>query len=61
MQSIDLIETDAYGTSKDLLSEKREIKCNNKCKKWLTLWCFKRRHKKHNPNWPQLLINYTEY
>ena len=29
MQSIDLIETYAYGTSKDLLSEKEEIKCNN--------------------------------
>ena len=29
MQSIDLIETYAYGTSKDLVSEKEEIKCNN--------------------------------
>ena len=29
MQSIDLIKTYAYGTSKDLLSEKEEIKCNN--------------------------------
>ena len=36
MQSIDLIETYAYGTSKDLVSEKEEIKCNNiikPCKK----------------------------
>ena len=29
MQSIDSIETNAYGTSKDLVSEKEEIKCNN--------------------------------
>ena len=29
MQSIDSVERDAYGTSKDLISEKEEIKCNN--------------------------------
>ena len=29
MQSIELIETYAYGTSKYLVSEKEEIKCNN--------------------------------
>ena len=29
MQSIDLIETYAYGTIKDLVSEKEEIKRNN--------------------------------
>ena len=29
MQSIDSIETYAYGTSKDLVSEKEDIKCNN--------------------------------
>ena len=28
MHSIDLIETYAYGTSKDLVSEKENIKCN---------------------------------
>ena len=36
MQSIDLIETYAYEKSKDLLSEKEEIKCSNiikQCKK----------------------------
>ena len=40
MQSIDLIETYGYGTSKDLLSEKEEIKCSNiikRYKKLLTL------------------------
>ena len=29
MQSIDSIETYAYGTSKDLVNEKEEAKCNN--------------------------------
>ena len=29
MQSIDLIETSAHEASKDLVSEKEEIKCNN--------------------------------
>ena len=28
MQSIDSIETYAYGTSKDVVSEKEDIKCN---------------------------------
>ena len=40
MQSIDLIETYAYGTIKDLVSDKEEIKCNNiikRYKKWLSL------------------------
>ena len=40
MQSFDSIETYAYGTSKDLVSEKEEIKCNNVIKwykQWLTL------------------------
>ena len=30
MESIDSIETYAYGTKKDLVSEKEEIKCSNK-------------------------------
>ena len=29
MQSMVTIETYVYGTSKDLVSEKEEIKCNN--------------------------------
>ena len=29
MQSIDSIETYAYGKSKSLVNEKEEIKCNN--------------------------------
>ena len=34
MQSIDSIETYAYGTSKDLVGEKDEIKCNNIIKQY---------------------------
>ena len=34
MQSINLMETYAYGTSKDLVSEKEEIKCNNIIKQY---------------------------
>ena len=36
MQSIDLIETYAYATSKDLVSDKEEIKCNNIIKQYKT-------------------------
>ena len=34
MLSIDSIETYAYGTSKDLVSEKEEIRCNNIIKQY---------------------------
>ena len=34
IQSIDLIETYAYGKSKDLVSKKQEIKCNNIIKQY---------------------------
>ena len=34
MQSIDSIETYAYGTSKDLVSEKEEIQFNNIIKQY---------------------------
>ena len=40
MQSAESIETYVYGTSKDLVIEKEEIKCNNvtkQYKKWLFL------------------------
>ena len=33
MQSIDLIETYAYGINKDILRKKEEINCNNITKK----------------------------
>ena len=34
MQSVDSIETHAYGRSKNLVSKKEEIKCNNKIKQY---------------------------
>ena len=34
MQSIDSIETYAYGTSKDLVIEKEKIKCSNIIKQY---------------------------
>ena len=37
MQTIDSIETYAYGTSKDLVSKKEEIKCNNIIKRYKRL------------------------
>ena len=37
MQSIDSLETYAYGTSNDLVSDKEEIKCNNIIK-WYKKW-----------------------
>ena len=43
MQSIDSIETYAYGTSKDLVKEKEEIKCNNIIKRWLTLMLLQKK------------------
>ena len=47
-----------YETSKDLVSEKEEIKCNNKIKrykKWLTWWWFSKENiQKPNLNWSQI-------
>ena len=52
MQSIDSIETCAYETRKDLVSEKEKIKYNNIIKwykKWLTLMVLQTK-KGYNPN-----------
>ena len=46
IQWTDLIETYAYGTSKDLVCKKEEIKCNNiikQYKKWLTLMMLQKK------------------
>ena len=46
MQLIDLAETYAYGWRKSLVSEREEIKCNNKIKrykKWLTLMMLQKK------------------
>ena len=49
MQSFDSTEAYAYGTSKDLVSEKEEIKCKNIIKlykKWLTLMILQKETQK---------------
>ena len=46
MQSIDSIEKYAYETSKYLVSEEEDIKCNNiikRYKKWLTLMMLQKK------------------
>ena len=46
MQSIDLIQTYAYGTSKDLVNEKEEIKSSNiikRYKKWFALMVLQKK------------------
>ena len=64
MQSIDSIETYAYGMSKDLVSEKEVINCNNMMKRYeslLTLVMLQKKTKQ-NPNWPQFpILHNTEY
>ena len=64
---IDLIKTYAYGTIKDLLSEKEEIKCSNIIKRYkerLTLMMLQKK-KKHKRTFIQIghkfLIIHTEY
>ena len=65
MQSIDSIDTYAYGTSKDLVSEKEEIKCNNimqRYKKWLILTMLQKKIWKYIVLIDhKFLIIYTEY
>ena len=46
MQSFDLIETYADGTSKDLVSEQEDIKCNNIIMKYKKRLIFMTLHKK---------------
>ena len=57
MQSFDSIETYAYGTSKDLVCKKEEIKCSNIIKwykQWLILMVLQKKTKEHNPNSSQI-------
>ena len=53
-----MIETYPYGTSKDLISKREEIKCNNiiKTQKWLPLIILQKKLiiKEHNPNSPKI-------
>ena len=49
IQSIDSVETYAFGTSKDIVCQKEEIKCNNiirKYRKWLTMMILQKKTKK---------------
>ena len=52
MQSIDLIETYAYGMNKDLASKWKKTKFNNiiKYTKLINFDDATKEHKKHNPN-----------
>ena len=65
MQSIDLVETYAYGTRKDLVSDKEDIKCSNirkRCKKMINFdGVVKENIKKHNPNEPQIPNHHHPY
>ena len=57
MQSVDLIETDASGTSKDLVSEKEENKCNNINKtiqKTINVDDVLKEETKEHSNWSQI-------
>ena len=56
MQSVDLIEINAYGTSKNLVNEEQNIKCNNiikRQKQSLTLMILLKKIQKNNPNCPK--------
>ena len=56
MQSIDVIEIYTYGTCKNLVHEKQEIKCKNiikQCKKWI-IFMIQKNIKEQEPNWAQI-------
>ena len=63
IQSVNSVETYAYGTSKDLVLEREEIQCYNVIKRYKKMVNFddvtKENIKEHNPNWPQ--ISYHPY
>ena len=46
-------EKHAHGSSKDLVCEKKDIKCNSIIKQYKK--CIKE-HEEHNPNWQKFLI-----
>ena len=54
MQSIDSIETYAYGMNKVLIPKKEEIKCNNVIKQYKNVYITKEDIKEHDPNWPEI-------
>ena len=58
IQSLHSVETYAYGTTKDLVCKKEEIKCNNIIKKNAKMVNFhnvtKEKTKEYNRNWQQI-------
>ena len=56
MQPVYLIGTYAYGTSKNLVSEKGEIECKNIIKRYkmINFDVIRKETKEHTPNWPQI-------
>ena len=57
MRSTDLIETYAYGKSKDLICNKEKIKRNNIIKQYKMFnldYITKEDIKEHNPTWPEI-------
>ena len=58
MQSTDSVETYAYRTKKDLVSEKEVIKCNKIIRWYKKMINFdnitKENIKEHNPDWPRI-------
>ena len=63
MQSIDSTGTYAYGTSKDLVSDKEKIRCNNIINdtNMINFDDLVKNIKEHNLNFPQFLIIHKEY
>ena len=65
IQEIDSIETYAYGTSEDLVSEKEDIKCSNiikndtKAIQKMTNFdnIIKENIKDNNSNWPEISVH----
>ena len=61
IQEINSIETYAYGTSKDLVSEKEDIKCSNIIKAIQKMTNFdniiKGNIKDYNSNWPEISVH----
>ena len=57
-QSTDTIEICIYGMSKDLVSEKEEIKCKSIIKRYkkssILIMLQKKPRKEHDINWPQI-------
>ena len=60
MQSIDSIETHAYGMNKDLGCKKEEIKCSNIAKQYKMFnfdYITKEDIKEHDPNWEEIPVH----